>query len=523
MAFDAGRGRRRRSKKHPKGRWVTFRKVSQYLTLLIFLVFFVMTRMGGERADLLALPMRLDPLAMFVHLLSSKVFLISSTLALITIILTLFFGRAWCGWLCPLGTVLDLFSLKHWRIRSESPAETWRGVKYGILLVIMAAALFGNLTLMILDPLTLLFRTLTVSVWPLLNQLITTAETFLYRVTPLARPISSFDTWVRPDILPAEPVQYRQTWIFVGIFLGVIALNVIAPRFWCRYLCPLGALLGLFSKAALVHREVREDCKGCAYCTDICPTGTINPAKDYASDPSECTMCMDCLETCPRSSVVFTSSLSLAVWNEYDPNRRKVLTSIGAGVAGVVLLQVERLTGRQYPKMLQPPGGSLNDMLSKCIRCGMCMRACPTGAIQPAMLEAGLEGMWSPIIIPRLGYCDYACNACGQICPVEAIPPLNLEEKREQVIGKAAINQDICIAWAEKTDCIVCEEMCPLPEKAIQLELTEMEHEDGMVVTVLLPEVLSEDCIGCGICEYKCPVEGDSAIQITVVEEEHVN
>ncbi|MCK4725678.1 MAG: 4Fe-4S binding protein, partial [Anaerolineales bacterium] len=338
MALDARRERRRRSKKHPKGRWVTLRKVSQYLALLIFLVFFVMTRMGGERADLLALPIRLDPLAMFVHLLSSKVFLISSTLALITIILTLFFGRAWCGWLCPLGTVLDLFSLKRWRIRSASPAENWRGVKYGILLVIMVAALFGNLTLMVLDPLTLLFRTLTVSVWPLLNQLITTAETFLYRVTPLARPISIFDTWVRPDILPAEPVQYRQTWIFVGVFLGVIALNVIAPRFWCRYLCPLGALLGLFSKAALVHREVREDCKGCALCTEVCPTGTINPNKEYASDPSECTMCMDCLETCPRSSVVFTSSLSLAAWNEYDPNRRRVLTSIGAGVAAVVLL-----------------------------------------------------------------------------------------------------------------------------------------------------------------------------------------
>lgn len=522
MALDARR-RRRRSEVNSKGHWVTVRKVSQTLALIITLVLFLMTRMGGGRADLLTLPIRFDPLAMFAHLLSSKAFLLSSSLALITIILTLLFGRVWCGWLCPLGTVLDLFSLKRWRIRSESPAEAWRGVKYGILIVILIAALLGNLTLMVLDPLTLLFRTLTVSVWPLLDQLITTAETYLYKVAPLARPISSFDLWIRPDILPAQPVQYQQTWIFMGVFLGVIALNVIAPRFWCRYLCPLGALLGLFSKAALVQREVREDCKGCALCTDVCPTGTIDAAKDYASDPSECTMCMDCLETCPRSSVVFTSSLSLAEWNEYDPNRRRALVSIGAGVAGVALLQADRLTGRQYPTMLQPPGGLLNDMLSKCIRCGMCMRACPTGAIQPAMLEAGLAGVWSPIIIPRLGYCDYACNACGQICPVGAIPALSLADKRVQVIGKAAINQETCIAWAQKTDCIVCEEMCPLPEKAIQLEPTEMVREDGTEVTVLLPEVLSERCTGCGICEYKCPLEGESAIRITVVKGELVN
>ena len=92
-----------------------------------------------------------------------------------------------------------------------------------------------------------------------------------------------------------------------------------------------------------------------------------------------------------------------------------------------------------------------------------------------------------------------------------------------QVIGKAAINQDICIAWAEKTDCIVCEEMCPLPEKAIQLEPTEMVREDGTEVMVLLPEALSERCTGCGICEYKCPLEGESAIRITVVEGELVN
>ena len=503
-------------------RWVAIRKLSQYLALLIFLVFFVMTRLGGERAELLALPMRLDPLAMLAQLLSSRAWVVGSSLALVTILLTVVFGRAWCGWLCPLGTVLDLFSLNRWRVRSGPPADSWRAVKYSILVVILAAALLGNLTLLVLDPLTLLFRTLTVSLWPQLDQVVLSLETLLYRFSSLAGPISTFDSWVRPDILPTEPVQYRQVWIFTGVFVGVIALNVIAPRFWCRYLCPLGGLLGLISKAAFLQREVREDCRGCALCTDACPTGTIDPAKDYASDPSECTMCMDCLEACPRSSVVFTPSLSVAAWNEYDPNRRKVLTSIAAGVAAVVLLQVDRFIGRGHPYMLQPPGGTLNDMLTKCIRCGMCMRACPTGALQPAMLEAGLEGVWSPILTPRLGYCDYACNACGQVCPVEAIPPLSLADKRLQVIGKAAINQDTCIAWAEKTDCIVCEEMCPLPEKAVRLEPKELVREDGTLVIVQLPEVLGERCIGCGICEYKCPVEGEAAIRITAIEGEIV-
>ena len=93
------------------------------------------------------------------------------------------------------------------------------------------------------------------------------------------------------------------------------------------------------------------------------------------------------------------------------------------------------------------------------------MRACPTNALQPAVLEAGVQGVLTPVLIPRLGYCDYSCNACGQVCPVQAIPPLSLEEKRQQVIGKAYIDQNRCIAWSDHRDCIVCEEMCPLPRK----------------------------------------------------------
>jgi NAD-dependent dihydropyrimidine dehydrogenase PreA subunit len=134
------------------------------------------------------------------------------------------------------------------------------------------------------------------------------------------------------------------------------------------------------------------------------------------------------------------------------------------------------------------------------------MRACPTGALQPALFEAGLEGLWTPVLLPRIGYCDYSCNACGQVCPVAAIPPLLLDDKRLKVIGKAYIDTNRCIAWADHRDCIVCEEMCPLPEKAITL----VEHADS---PARLPVVNRERCIGCGICEYKCPLN-QAAIQV---------
>jgi NAD-dependent dihydropyrimidine dehydrogenase PreA subunit len=144
------------------------------------------------------------------------------------------------------------------------------------------------------------------------------------------------------------------------------------------------------------------------------------------------------------------------------------------------------------------------------------MRACPTSAIQPSLGEAGLEGIWTPVLIPRLGYCDYSCNACGQACPVQAIPPLALEEKRNQVIGKAYIDQNRCIAWSDRRPCIVCEEMCPVPDKAIVLQEMQVMDENREPVTIQMPFVIRDVCIGCGICEYKCPVNGEAAIRVWV-------
>jgi NAD-dependent dihydropyrimidine dehydrogenase PreA subunit len=114
----------------------------------------------------------------------------------------------------------------------------------------------------------------------------------------------------------------------------------------------------------------------------------------------------------------------------------------------------------------------------------------------------------------RLGACNYGCTACGQVCPSGAIPLLSLEEKRETVIGVAAIDRNRCLPWAYNKMCIVCEEMCPRPSKAIRLEEVQITTADGLQQTLQRPYVDRDVCIGCGICENQCPLEGESAIRV---------
>jgi ferredoxin len=142
------------------------------------------------------------------------------------------------------------------------------------------------------------------------------------------------------------------------------------------------------------------------------------------------------------------------------------------------------------------------------------MKVCPTSGLQPALTEAGLEGLWSPVLVPRLGYCDYGCSACGDVCPTDAIPALTLEEKRQQVLGLARIDKNRCLPWAYDTPCIVCEEMCPVPEKAVKLDEARVTRSDGAPLLLQRPSVQRDLCIGCGICETRCPMDGEAAIRV---------
>jgi MauM/NapG family ferredoxin protein len=312
-----------------------------------------------------------------------------------------------------------------------------------------------------------------------------------------------------------EPALHSLGVVAALLLAGVLLLNAIRRRFWCRYLCPLGGLLGLVSRAAWLQRRVEPaECLGCKRCARSCPTGTIDPDRQFASDPAECIMCLDCVQACQPAAVYFRGHWKVASGMPYDPSRRALAASAVGAVAGVALLRTTVGHGRIHPHGLQPPGVLANGLLERCVRCGACIQACPTGGLQPALFEAGLEGFGTPILVPRLGYCDFACNACGQVCPTGAIPPLSLAEKQQVIIGQASIDRDRCLAWTGDQPCIVCEEVCPIPDKAIWLETTQMPTRDGTTQLFQLPHVDRSRCIGCGICEHQCPLAGPAAIRV---------
>lgn len=499
--------------------WAAVRKVIQVISFFSFLALFaalVRSSAGGEisREGLLNLPFFLDPLVGLTNLMAGKKFLVGTSLALVTVFLTVIFGRVWCGWLCPLGSLLDWIPLRKLGQGNPSISDSWRRIKVLLLIGILCLALLSNLTLLILDPLTLLSRSLAAVVWPALEQIFTGLATVLYPV-PLFQPaISWLDGVVRSYVLRSSAVDYRFSLLYAGLFLGVIGLNAAAPRFWCRYLCPLGGFLGIISKGAVFKCRLGENCTNCGLCESGCSTGAIPSDRSGGCEHSECIMCMECLQLCRVRAVNFPGEISFSGWADYDPGRRQVLAVAGLSILGWGLFKSSEVSRRDHPYLIRPPGAQAPDFLSWCIRCGNCTAVCPSGAIQPSLGESGWEGLWSPILIPRLGYCDYSCNACGQVCPVQAIDEMTLESKRQQVIGKAYLDRSRCIAWADEQDCIVCEEMCPIPDKAVKLREVELEDSSGEVFVVQQPHVQRELCIGCGICEYQCPVSGEAAIRV---------
>ncbi len=498
-------------------RWRRTRQIIQVASVAFFFFLAFLTYRGAESIIPLDLYFRLNPFAAFTAMIASRAVITAMLLAVTAVVFGFVFGRAWCGWLCPLGAILDWVSPR--KAGRIEPHANWRGVKYILLIVAFFAALLGNLSLLILDPITILNRTFGSVFMPALNVILVAVETALYSILPpLQLLFDGIEQNFRGTILPAQQTFYQLGWMLAIFFIAIVGLNWVVSRLWCRYLCPLGAVYALQAKIAWLRPRAVKDCSHCAACMRVCPTGAITVKKDgFIIDPAECVVCIDCVTECPESVI----TISFGGGREsshasFDLSRRHLLQGAAFAVAGVALFRSAPTARRDDAFLVRPPGARENDFLSKCLRCAECTKVCPTGGLQPSLFESGLEGIWSPLLVSRLGYCDYSCNACGQICPTGAIPPLTLEQKRKQVIGIAYIDQNRCIPWASYRPCVVCEEMCPVPQKAVRLEDVDVDTPDGKKVHLQRPRVVHDLCIGCGICEYQCPLVGPAAIRVYV-------
>jgi len=511
--------------------WSHARRFRQMVQAFFFVLFVVLLFTGLQRQDanpLADLFFRINPLSALTAMLASRSWIHGFELALIIIGLTVLLGRVWCGWICPTGTLLEWVSFRSARKRGRALSPQWRMIKYVLLVVIQVMALLGNLSLMIFEPLALFTRAMTTVIIPGLNYAINTSEHALYSLAFLRPAVDWLEGVLRGTVLPVKQPAFGGTLWVALLFTGVLALNWVADRFWCRYLCPLGALLGWLSKFSILRPLIGSTCTGCKACSLACKPGAIRTAPkaeatrsaaDVTIMPSECTVCLDCLNSCTNEGLGFAPALVPkaipASAEQFDLSRRQLLQAGALGSAGLVLLRTDLRLRTKNTRLIRPPGAQdENAFLSQCVRCTQCMKICPTSALQPAFAEAGLEGLWTPVVMPRAGYCDYGCNACGQVCPSGAIPLLDLAEKRQQVIGKASVDRNRCLPWASSTPCIVCEEMCPTPEKAIRLEKVSAVNEFGEEIALQQPYVLRELCIGCGICENHCPLEGEAAIRV---------
>lgn len=504
-------------------RTVWARRVVQGLFLLVFLFLFLQTEQKG--ADELGYPVKLfldfDPLLFITALLSSHALVGAFWLSLVTLLATALLGRVFCGWVCPLGTLNNLVgALRKWPVRPR--IRGWFHIKYLLLAGLLAAALFGFQWVGVLDPLSLTVRSLALGVYPAINAGLNGVLDALYAPgAGWARTAGEGLSWLfGKTILAFQQPRFLQGAFVGGLFAAVLALNLLERRFWCRYLCPLGALLGLAERWTLLKRNVSEGCTSCGLCDHGCQGGA-STEDGQGWRPSECVACFNCGDACPTSSASFGLSAKPAA-KGVDLSRRRILLAAAAGAAAVPLLRVapSAREGRSHPSLLRPPGSlGEEDFLERCVKCGECMKVCTTNGLQPALLEAGIEGLWTPVLVPRIGYCEYNCTLCGQVCPTGAIARLPRDEKVQVKIGLAVVDRSRCLPFAHGTPCIVCEEVCPTPTKAIWFEEVTQRSRAGLEIALKQPHVDLDLCIGCGICETKCPVLDRPAIYVTPIGE----
>ncbi|HWR40010.1 MAG TPA: 4Fe-4S dicluster domain-containing protein [Patescibacteria group bacterium] len=430
------------------------------------LIFFLLLFSGlsyplGKEVPLLQGMTRLDPWTLLNHLRWQWNWPTWGWLSLATVLVSLVWGRLFCGWLCPLGaalTLVDQISRRWWknltvmRRNMLEKARTWR---YFWLLLLTVVFLLGSNWTYFLTPFTLLGHEI------------------------------------------VRGFQGQIPWILLGIAAGTVFFS----RLWCTALCPTGLLLSVAARGRRFGYRPDKQCLECGVCSRNCPAG-MAPVTDQAVGEG-CLVCGDCQRSCPPRAIQWqrlnkkagvTGETGDAVSCRPPSSRRQFIKTVAVLAAAVAFWQQTVWSG---PRVLRPPGAlAEKDFTAVCNRCGRCIRVCPAKALQPMPAVTGLANFETPYILPRKSRCDL-CLSCQEVCPTGAIAATTLEQVR---MGTAVLDKPRCIAWSEQKLCLICAEQCPV--LAIQ---GDENHR---------PVVLAEQCVGCGSCENACPVAGDAAVRV---------
>jgi MauM/NapG family ferredoxin protein len=494
-----------------------WRRVSQIFFFVLFLFLFIKTDYSGtdELPYAVNILFRIDPFLAASASLATKKLVSLMWPSLIFIGLTFFLGRFFCGWICPMGSLLD--STHGFIPHVHKGFKTsYQSLKYYLLGFLLIAAFLGLPAAGYFDPFSILVRGLAISVYPAMNVLATSFFTFTYQQMPewvnmVTEPMYSF---LKVTILPFRQNHYELAFVSLFILLFIFILERLERRFFCRNICPVGAFYAILARFTLMRGKGGTKCGKCRNCMTVCRMGAIDEERTIS--PLDCNLCMDCVGMCPGNKISFGLQQKNVARPVFALSRRTFLSSLAVGAVLPFFLDTRTMAQRPDPFLIRPPGALPEDeFLGRCVRCGECMKVCIGNGLQPTFLSAGLEGMFSPRLQARSGYCEFNCTLCGQVCPTGALSQLSMEEKHKTKIGNVFFDKNRCLPFAKGVPCIVCEEHCPTPDKAIQFREAQVLNSKGEQVIVKQPYVIDERCIGCGICEAKCPLPGQSAVRVT--------
>jgi ferredoxin len=444
----------------------------------------------------------IDPLVSLSTAVAARSWVWSLTAALVILAVCILIPRGFCGYLCPLGTLIDLFDwsigrrVTRFRVADDG---WWVHIKYYLLLGSMIAALGGVLV-----------------------------TGFVAAIPVLTRGMLFLGAPVQSGLLRGwhqVPPMNLGHFVSIALFLGVLGLGFLKPRFWCKYVCPSGAVFSLGNLLRVSERKVESSCIKCNKCVEICPFDAIKP--DFTTRTTDCTLCQTCAGVCPTHAIKFVERGNhFELKLEDDPPTRE--TPIGrrgflsaavglstATVGGIGAGLATTLHGAHIddPHALRPvrPPGSVpeREFLQMCIRCGECFKACPNDVLQPLGFEQGLEGLWTPHVKADWAGCESSCNACTQVCPTGAIRALPLDEKKAARMGLAIVNERTCLPHASREACQLCVDECAAAGyHAIEfIRVGTQADPAGNPIEdsgFLAPLVRADKCVGCGLCQTRC-------------------